>query len=106
MRSAASSDAWAAADIHCNAFYPNAGPFWGPLLRLDRVLSLQVGRDREDLQRVGNFACLLATTPDGRSPGEEAPPADLGPFVRLLAGWLLKPGMRENMGERCVGSLP
>jgi hypothetical protein len=43
VRSAATGDFWAAADVHCCSFYPGAGSFWGPLLRLDRVMSLHLG---------------------------------------------------------------
>ena len=44
LRPAGSDDYWAVADCHCTAFYPRAGAFWGPLLRLDRVMALQLGR--------------------------------------------------------------
>ena len=43
VRPAQRVDYWAIADLHCCAFYPRATPFWFALLRLDRVLSLQMG---------------------------------------------------------------
>ena len=43
VRVATPSDYWAVSDMHCEAFYPRAGPLWGPMLRLDRVMSLQIG---------------------------------------------------------------
>ena len=46
MNSVTAADYWAVADVHCAAFYPSAGAFWDPLLRLDRVVSLQVGASR------------------------------------------------------------
>ena len=46
--------------MHCEAFYPRGGPFWGPLLRLDRVMGLHVGKERETLLRMGRCDCLLA----------------------------------------------
>ena len=42
-RLATRDDFWAVADVHCLSFHPQAAPFWDPLLRFDRVLSLQVG---------------------------------------------------------------
>ena len=44
IRPVSSSDYWAVADMHCNAFYPRATQFWAPLLRLDRVMALQIGK--------------------------------------------------------------
>jgi hypothetical protein len=36
-------DYWPASDLHCSAFYPRATPFWFAALRVDRVMSLQLG---------------------------------------------------------------
>lgn len=44
IRAVTPSDYWAVADMHCEAFYPRAGPLWGPMLRLDRVMALQIGK--------------------------------------------------------------
>lgn len=44
IRPVSSSDYWAVADMHCSAFYPRANNFWGPVLRLDRVMGLQIGK--------------------------------------------------------------
>ncbi len=43
-RLAGVEDWWGVADVHCCAFYPEAAAFWRPLLRLDRVVSMRVGK--------------------------------------------------------------
>jgi hypothetical protein len=45
VRQADVSDGWGVARVHCDSFYPDAG-LLAPLLRLDRVLALQVGSPR------------------------------------------------------------
>lgn len=42
VREAQPQENWDLADMHCSCFYPNAGFLCGPLLRLDRFLSLKV----------------------------------------------------------------
>ena len=64
IRPVSSSDYWAVADMHCSAFYPRAGDFWGPVLRLDRVMALQLGkhisiRMMYTPNRVTIFSCFL-----------------------------------------------
>lgn len=46
------------ASMHCDAFYPKVSQsgFWGPLLKLDRVVAMELGTDK----RLGNFECLIA----------------------------------------------
>ncbi|KAL4854556.1 hypothetical protein ACK3TF_004720 [Chlorella vulgaris] len=60
VRPAVAADYWPIADLHCSAFYPRAAPFWFSLLRLDRVISLELGSQRSDL---GSFTCLVAEAP-------------------------------------------
>ncbi|KAI3434947.1 hypothetical protein D9Q98_003001 [Chlorella vulgaris] len=60
VRPAVPADYWPIADLHCSAFYPRAAPFWFSLLRLDRVISLELGLQRSDL---GSFTCLVAEAP-------------------------------------------
>lgn len=38
-------DFWAAADLHCEAFYPNAGFLMAPLIKLDRTVSIIDGNN-------------------------------------------------------------
>jgi hypothetical protein len=45
VRQADVSDGWGVARVHCESFYPDSG-LLAPLLRLDRVLALQVGSPR------------------------------------------------------------
>ena len=42
IRPAVVKDYWAIAEVHAQSFYPSANPILAPLLRLDRVLALQV----------------------------------------------------------------
>lgn len=63
IRKASTADYWPISDMHCTAFYPRANGFWGPLLRIDRVLSLHVGYERQG-PGVGKFLCLCATDDD------------------------------------------
>ena len=35
-------DYWAIAEVHAQSFYPTANWFFPPLLRIDRVVALQV----------------------------------------------------------------
>ncbi|KAL4425296.1 hypothetical protein ABPG75_009312 [Micractinium tetrahymenae] len=58
VRPAEAGDYWALADLHTCAFYPRATPFWFAALRLDRVMSLQVGNERQ--QDDARFLCLVA----------------------------------------------
>lgn len=44
VRPAEAGEFWAIADLHACAFYPRSTPFWFAALRLDRVMSLQVGQ--------------------------------------------------------------
>ncbi|GAB4812967.1 hypothetical protein N2152v2_000013 [Parachlorella kessleri] len=74
-RLATRDDFWAVADVHCLSFHPRAAPFWDPLLRFDRVLSLQVGSEA----KIGRFACLVAAgaaeqlqPPGSRDDGDSA----------------------------------
>lgn len=43
VRPAEPGDYWAIADLHCMSFYPRATFFWFAALRMDRVMSLQMG---------------------------------------------------------------
>ena len=62
IRPAETMEYWSIADCHCKAFYPYIPmeSIWSSLLRLDRVVSLIVGREREDLKQQGQFLCLVA----------------------------------------------
>jgi ribosomal protein S18 acetylase RimI-like enzyme len=108
------ADDWEVAEAHCAAFYPGArAPLWGPLLRLDRVVSLRMGRERgagrgrgAAAAAGGEFACLVADA--GGSRGGAAAPAplgvDLGPLVGPAARWLLPAAALE--GAARAGAAP
>lgn len=63
VRPAEAGDYWALADLHACAFYPRSTPFWFAALRLDRVMSLQVGSERQ--QGDARFLCLVAEAGPG-----------------------------------------
>lgn len=58
VRPAEAGEFWAIADLHACAFYPRSTPFWFAALRLDRVMSIQVGAERQ--QDDVHFLCLVA----------------------------------------------
>eukprot|EP01025_Chloroclados_australasicus_P036703 TRINITY_DN373_c0_g3_i1.p1 TRINITY_DN373_c0_g3~~TRINITY_DN373_c0_g3_i1.p1 ORF type:complete len:322 (-),score=26.49 TRINITY_DN373_c0_g3_i1:258-1157(-) len=66
-----SSEYWAAAQLHCRAFYPNQSGMVQGLLELDRVVALQ---DGHRMNKLGyhRFSCLVARLQDKRSWGEAA----------------------------------
>lgn len=103
IRSVTAADYWAVADVHCEAFYPKSGPFWAPLLRLDRVVGLQVGYERESVQRAGRVEALVAVSESENDwevmRGPDRPPS-LGFLMDALATAVLPPGMRENYAAR------
>ncbi|KAL4418803.1 hypothetical protein ABPG77_010212 [Micractinium sp. CCAP 211/92] len=69
-------DCWAVADLHACAFYPRSTPFWFSALRLDRVLSLQVGQERQ--QGDARFLCLVAEAPSSSSSSSSSQSSDGG----------------------------
>ena len=54
------------ASMHCDAFYPQVAQsgVLGPLLKLDRVVAMELGADR----RLGKCECLVAHYDDGNNP--------------------------------------
>ncbi|KAL4516798.1 hypothetical protein Ndes2437B_g00905 [Nannochloris sp. 'desiccata'] len=101
IRPVSSSDYWAVADMHCSAFYPRANSFWGPVLRLDRVMGLQIGQERDIVQKAGRCQCLLAISEDSLDwkPEPITPttkPRTLGFFVDTIANVLFPTSMKEN----------
>ena len=85
--------------MHCDSFYPRAGPFWGPLLRLDRVVALQVGKERETVHKAGKCECLIAVS---ESPDQwittttTATKHSHGFLLDVLVQWMLPESMRTN----------
>jgi hypothetical protein len=81
--------------MHCTAFYPRAGTFWGPLLRVDRVLALHVGSEREHPGQA-QFACLLAK--DDEIQVEDGAPqvkqGSFGPIIDTVIRVLFPPTFR------------
>ena len=65
IREATVQDFRGIAQVHCEAFYGNAGAFWDTLLRLDRITALEQGYAAVDQSR-GSFACLVSSVTDER----------------------------------------
>ncbi|KAL4546288.1 hypothetical protein Ndes2526B_g05373 [Nannochloris sp. 'desiccata'] len=113
IRPVSSSDYWAVADMHCSAFYPRANSFWGPILRLDRVMGLQIGQERDIVQKAGRCQCLLAISEDSLDwkPEPITPttkPRTLGILGAVVIDTLLEhiPPKRSNINGGYIRELP
>eukprot|EP00803_Ostreobium_quekettii_P010173 evm.model.scf_232EXC.7 EVM.evm.TU.scf_232EXC.7 scf_232EXC:91892-93198(+) len=98
VRPARGHEFWPAADVHCSAFYP--GDFLvGPLLRLDRVMSIITGEQFDSSGR-GRYACLVAVAKE-REGEEEVVVARRGRDRNWLLAALASAfpdGVRNGMG--------
>ncbi|KAK9841751.1 hypothetical protein WJX81_000774 [Elliptochloris bilobata] len=109
IRNVEVEDFWALAEVHCQSFYPRARWPFAAFLRLDRVVAMQVGLERDRRFRQGRFQCLVACEPRvarpllphgraHREPGAAVPP---------LFKWLVQRNLQEGfeLGPADVGLL-
>ncbi|CAD7703453.1 unnamed protein product [Ostreobium quekettii] len=100
VRPAQGHEVWPAADLHCSAFYPRGVPDFlvGPLLRLDRVISIIAGQQYEASGR-GRFACLVAAEEGGGWEAEgDAAAGSEGGWGKSVLGAAFPEGVRQGLG--------
>lgn len=108
LRRVGDDDLWAVADMHRRVFYPTAPAFTAPLMRLDRIAALVLGKDLER-GGLGRFQCIIAAAfpgaprADRGSPGVGERGRDRLPSLSLQAFLL---NLANNVAPMCSAGHP